>query len=281
LFRRYSARHLRFEAQGPALTGADGSRLGTVERIALIEDRLRVEGHARAARVALELGGRRRLAVPERRPDGQPGFRLDLPFVPGTPMLELETDSARIRLPLAPPPALRLWLGRAALLPGFGLRSAAAVPAALRWFRHHDPVARAQVKRIFDLDPVEEDRRLEPEIFAPAPDAPPAAAPPGPVTVILPVYQAYDLLADCLDRLVRHSDLPWRLIAIEDASPDPRVAPWLRDWAAARAARVTLLENGTNLGFIGSVNRGLAWAREHAPETPVVLLNSDALVPSG
>ena len=86
------------------------------------------------------------------------------------------------------------------------------------------------------------------------------------------------MLQEALERVERHTDLPWRLILIEDASPDPQVRPWLRDWAADRDD-VTLLENERNLGFIGSVNRGLTLAMEYGD--PVVLLNSDAFVPQG
>ena len=71
---------------------------------------------------------------------------------------------------------------------------------------------------------------------------------------------------------------------IEDASTDARVRPFLRDWAARQTrpntpGRVELIENETNLGFIGAVNRGLEVAR--AAGHPVVLLNSDAFVPAG
>jgi hypothetical protein len=45
------------------------------------------------------------------------------------------------------------------------------------------------------------------------------------------------------------------------------------------AARVTLLHNDRNLGFIGTVNRGFALALQRPGH--VVLLNSDALLPAG
>ncbi len=71
----------------------------------------------------------------------------------------------------------------------------------------------------------------------------------------------------------------WSLI--EDASTDRRLRPWLRTWVAAQEAsvpdRITLIENPANLGFIGSVNAGLAVAAARGDD--VVLLNSDAFVP--
>lgn len=112
-----------------------------------------------------------------------------------------------------------------------------------------------------------------------------------PITVILPVYNAFELLDEALSRLRDHTDLPYHLVIIEDCSPDPRVRPWLRNWVTAHQAQltITLLENTENLGFIGSVNRVfLQIEQEHiagpesGPESgPVILLNSDAMVPEG
>src|SRR5690606_25741329 len=115
---------------------------------------------------------------------------------------------------------------------------------------------------------------LNPHFLAPAPvptDDFPAT------TIIMPVYNAFELLTEALDRVDRHTDVPWHLVLVEDASSDERVRPWLREWAAARAERVTLLLNDRNLGFVGSVNRALDLAAQRGG--PVVLLNSDALVP--
>ena len=110
-----------------------------------------------------------------------------------------------------------------------------------------------------------------------APDistAPSAQAPASTVDIIVPVYQG---LAD--SQLCIHSVLastnhtPYRLIVINDASPDPELSAWLRG-AAAQEPRITLLENASNLGFVGTVNRGMALTSDH----DVLLLNSDTEV---
>lgn len=97
------------------------------------------------------------------------------------------------------------------------------------------------------------------------------------ITIILPVYNALGMLVECLRRVEAHTDLPWHLILVEDASTDQQIRPWLREWVKDRASRVTLLENEKNLGFVASVNRGLKIAAERGKH--VVLLNSDAFVP--
>ena len=58
---------------------------------------------------------------------------------------------------------------------------------------------------------------------------------------------------------------------IDDAGPDPRLAEDLG--ALAAEGRITLLRNERNLGFPGTVNRGLALH----PDRDVVLLNADTL----
>ncbi len=163
---------------------------------------------------------------------------------------------------------------RARLMLPFGLAGLRALPAAWRWSRQRDPAARARVKQLLDLSgpaPL----ALDPGLFdgAPAQQPPEGAA----VTIVMPVYGNLPLVRAALDAVVAHTDLPWRLVLIDDASPDAETLPHLRAFAADHP--VTLIENAENLGFVGAVNRGL----EHAcswPD-PVVLLNTDALVPRG
>jgi GT2 family glycosyltransferase len=62
------------------------------------------------------------------------------------------------------------------------------------------------------------------------------------------------------------------VIVVDDATPEPAIASYLDGLAAS--GRVTLLRNDANLGFVRSVNRGMAL---HA-DRDVVLLNSDTEV---
>lgn len=283
LFGRYSAHHLRLSRPGPIVPHKDESRLAQIDQIALRHDRLVVTGRVAASvrHVSLAHGGRSRATTPEARPNGR-GFSLDLPYLRGQATLSLETGTHTVPVALPDLPSWRLALGRVALVPGFIWRSIQALPAVLRWFRYKDPTARDDVRRCFGLGQVETAHPLDPSLLtAPGSDAP-ARMPETQITLILPVYQGFDLLQDCLARLLEHTDLPWHLIVIEDASPDTHIRHWLRDWAASRPeGQVTLLENAQNLGFIGTVNRGLEVAQARGAGAAVVLLNSDALVPAG
>jgi len=150
-----------------------------------------------------------------------------------------------------------------------------ALPAVIGWLITRDPVWRARVKARLHLNVTPVALPMQDGLFAEGPPQPLDH----PVTIVLPVYNAFHLLPEVLGRVEDNTDLPWHLIVIEDCSTDDRVRPFLRDWARARADRVTLLENPGNLGFIGSVNKGLKLALNRG--NPVILLNSDALVPRG
>ncbi|MBV6635067.1 MAG: glycosyltransferase [Mameliella sp.] len=165
---------------------------------------------------------------------------------------------------------------RLRLLPGFVAAGARALPDALRWARHRDPAARARVKQLLDLSgpaPVE----LDGALFRARNDAPPPEG--AAVTLVMPVYNALALTRAALERVAAHTEIPWRIVIVDDASPDPDVLPALRDWAG-RHAGAELIELPENLGFVGAVTRGMQAARQW-PDDPVVLLNTDAFLPAG
>lgn len=100
-------------------------------------------------------------------------------------------------------------------------------------------------------------------------------APPGsPVDVIVPVYRGLDDTRQCLEAVMANPcRTPLRLIVINDCSPEPALVAWLEDFQS-RHPNTVLLHNATNLGFVGTVNRGMS----HSDAHDVVLLNSDAEV---
>lgn len=94
------------------------------------------------------------------------------------------------------------------------------------------------------------------------------------VDIIIPVYNAATLLRRCLDALDRNTAVESaRLLVIDDASPDPSVAALLSEWRACSPLNPTVLHNASNLGFVGTVNRGI-----DATTGDVLLLNADTEV---
>jgi GT2 family glycosyltransferase/glycosyltransferase involved in cell wall biosynthesis len=110
-----------------------------------------------------------------------------------------------------------------------------------------------------------------------APHAPPAGLR---VDVVIPVYRGLAATRRCLRSLLRDPKPGLggplhRIIVIDDASPEPALSRYLDRLAARRF--IHLLRNAKNLGFVASVNRGIAEAGTH----DVVLLNADTEVPAG
>ena len=102
----------------------------------------------------------------------------------------------------------------------------------------------------------------------------PITPPQHPVDIIVPVYRGLADTRLCIDSVLASTNQSaWRLVVINDASPEPEVTAWLRE-RAAQDSRITLLENRDNLGFVGTVNRGMALSTSN----DVLLLNSDTEV---
>ena len=98
-----------------------------------------------------------------------------------------------------------------------------------------------------------------------------------PIDIVVPVYNARELLQRCLAALDRHTPVEQaRILIVDDASPDPDIAPLLANWARTSPLRPRILVNAKNLGFVGSVNRGFA-----ETESDVLLLNADTEVTPG
>lgn len=111
--------------------------------------------------------------------------------------------------------------------------------------------------------------------FLPSPKFP-MPAPSVQVDVVIPVYRGYAQTIRCIEAvLADNARPPGRVVIVDDKSPEPRLSSWLA--RLAKRGQITLLRNNRNLGFVRSVNRGIA----EAGSRDVVLLNSDTKVVNG
>lgn len=94
------------------------------------------------------------------------------------------------------------------------------------------------------------------------------------VDVIVPIYNGYEYLDQLFASLYR-TKIKMNIIAINDCSSDQRVDAYMKDLCGKRD-NIIYLVNQTNLGFVKSVNKGLALA-----QNDVVLVNTDVEVPEG
>lgn len=308
LFARYCSAHLCVMGEPMPFVGMYGQTVGHVDRVYRQGPRLIVEGWADCHKISLTYEGQTHECFPSlMRHDvagahpniaaPNPGFAIDLAYDFGPVTLCLMRDGEHLVYRLNGPNERAVRQARARLVLLFLRDMASAAPAILHWLLTKDPADRARLKRHLRLVAPAPSQAMQPLLFladslaqmpAKQRDAElsrlqTAALGHRAITIVLPTYNAFDLLPDVLDRVVRHTDLPWRLILIEDASTDPALRPYLRAWVRAQKAdhsgRITLIENAENQGFIRSVNAGLRLALGYGDH--VVLLNSDAFVPQG
>lgn len=91
--------------------------------------------------------------------------------------------------------------------------------------------------------------------------------------IIIPIYNAYDCLKSCIESVIQHTEFKEnKLILINDHSTDERVPKLLAQYAQ-KYSFIEFLDNAENLGFVGTVNRGMK-----SSVNDVVLLNSDTEV---
>lgn len=93
--------------------------------------------------------------------------------------------------------------------------------------------------------------------------------------VIIPIYNAIDCVKECVNSVIKNTDLKENgLILIDDKSPDESVREYLKVLESdLKNINVTILYNETNLGFVGTVNKGMKYSKND-----VLLLNSDTEV---
>ena len=94
------------------------------------------------------------------------------------------------------------------------------------------------------------------------------------LSIIIPVYNASNETRRCIESLIRFiKDERAEIIVVDDRSSDPDIAPMLHSFQ--RDGFITVIRNEENLGFSGSVNKGIVAASFN----DVLLLNSDTIVP--
>jgi glycosyltransferase involved in cell wall biosynthesis/GT2 family glycosyltransferase len=96
------------------------------------------------------------------------------------------------------------------------------------------------------------------------------------VDIVLPVYGGLNVLIPCVQSVMTNTQWPYKLIIVDDRSPDDATRAWLREFEA-EFSQHTVLWNKRNRGFAATVNRGI----EFGDSPYVCLLNSDVLVTKG
>jgi GT2 family glycosyltransferase/glycosyltransferase involved in cell wall biosynthesis len=100
-----------------------------------------------------------------------------------------------------------------------------------------------------------------------------SATPCGVIDIIIPVHSGLAETRACLESVLRSTGkTAFEVVLVNDQAPNPALGQYLREMALVHG--LTLVENPVNLGFAGSVNRGL----ELHPDRDIVVLNNDTEV---
>lgn len=96
----------------------------------------------------------------------------------------------------------------------------------------------------------------------------------GPIDVIIPVYNGpIDIVTLCIESVILSSRKnTYHIIVIDDRSTDSNIVNYIK--SKEMVGEIELLTNDHNLGFVRTVNRGMAINKNR----DVILLNSDTVV---
>ncbi len=96
-----------------------------------------------------------------------------------------------------------------------------------------------------------------------------------PIDIIIPIYNGFEFLDPLFTSLKENTKIKYRLIVINDNSPDKRIRPFLEK-QKKKFNNMILIHNEENKGFVKNINMAVKLAKNH-----FVLLNSDTELPLG
>ncbi|URN99824.1 glycosyltransferase [Leclercia adecarboxylata] len=91
------------------------------------------------------------------------------------------------------------------------------------------------------------------------------------ITVVIPIYNAYEAVEDCLNSLVKTLNNDVQVLMIDDCSPDERISGLLQEFN--KKYGFMHVTNKVNLGYTKTVNKAISLSNEN----DIVLLNSDTV----
>ncbi|MBE2919922.1 MULTISPECIES: glycosyltransferase family 2 protein [Anoxybacillus] len=91
------------------------------------------------------------------------------------------------------------------------------------------------------------------------------------IDIIIPIYDGYRETVECIRSVLNvETSTEYRLIIVNDKSPNKDIGDFLLE---IKNPKIIILNNEENIGFVGSVNKGIQFSNND-----VILLNSDTIV---
>lgn len=203
------------------------------------------------------------------------GWAVDLRDPQSAPVLRVDTGQGQGQIVANRPNALLAEAGLSAATGGFQVRLPGSFPKVSVFFQGQDGAELvgsplAALGRVPDFENTPSSRGID------TPSAQAGARPPlGPVVVLIPVFKGYQATLECVHSVLQAQALNrcvHTVVVIDDAGPDARLTQALQALAAKGCIQYT--RHASNLGFIRTMNRGMARFAGH----DVVWLNADTRV---
>jgi GT2 family glycosyltransferase len=94
--------------------------------------------------------------------------------------------------------------------------------------------------------------------------------------IIIPVWNQLDVTRLCIDSIIKHTDYPFRLIVVDNASEED-TASYLASLGKEKRLDMLLVRNDKNLGFVKAVNQGIA----ASDSAYLCIMNNDTIAAKG
>ena len=91
------------------------------------------------------------------------------------------------------------------------------------------------------------------------------------VTIIIPIYNAFEDTEKCIESVLKYTTLDFELILIDDNSSDERISDLLNKYS--KFPNIKTIKNKINQGFTRNINLGI-----QQTTNDVIILNSDTIV---
>ena len=98
------------------------------------------------------------------------------------------------------------------------------------------------------------------------------------IDIVIPIYNGLSYTENCINRVLKNTNIPYNLYLINDCSTDKEVKYYLDSLREIEyplnLKNLIIIHNENNLGFIKSVNKAMSISNNN-----IILLNSDTKVP--
>ena len=95
--------------------------------------------------------------------------------------------------------------------------------------------------------------------------------------IIILTWNRADLLKPCIERILRYTDVPSRLLIVDNASTQPEVIEFQESLTGTEMVQIEIIRRQKNDGFAKGINAGL----DRATAPWICVMNNDVLVTKG